>query len=191
MAPIPLLRSLGEAYARIVNFARTAARVLLLLGLVSAAGCTPDDTESLPEVSARPSESTSVDPSVSVLPAPTLDPRPAVGSIDGLDYPGLHIGNPRTAWGSVQGGVNMIVFSGTEGAYDATGQYYAIAEVCSRTAVWETKSRRDLEHCFYDKRDRHVYRTTGQDGFLTLLRRNDGARFTFDMRAGTLAADRG
>lgn len=168
-----------------------AARLLLLLALVSAAGCTSGVAKSLPEVSASPSASTSVDSSVPVLPAPTLIARPAIGSIDGLDYPGLHIGNPRTAWGSVQGGVNMIVFSGTGEAYDATGRYYAMAEICSRTAVWEAKTRRDLEHCFYDKRDRHVYRTTGQDGFLTLLRRNDGARFTFDMRTGALAADHG
>ena len=129
-------------------------------------------------------------PSITAVPTPSQQQRPALGRVDGLDYPGLHIGNPLTAWGSVQGGVNMIVFSGTGEAYDPNGNYYGMAEICSRTAVWEPKERRDLQHCYYDKRDRHTYTPIGQQGYLTLLRRDDGDRFTFNMRTGALAADR-
>lgn len=113
-----------------------------------------------------------------------------MGRADGIDYPGLHIGQQGTAWASVQGGVNIIVISGTGESYDANGKAYAMAEICSVTAVGEARVRRDLQHCYYDRRDRHVYTTTGQRGFLTLLQRDDGGRFTFDIRTGSLAAAR-
>ena len=80
----------------------------------------------------------------------------------------------------------MIVFSGTGEAYDDRGNYYGMAEICSRTAVGEAVPRRDLEHCYFDKPDRHTYSPTGQQGFLTLLMRDDGQRFDFDMRDGNL-----
>lgn len=147
-----------------------------LLAILGTGGCSTQ-TRAAPRPSLAPSQP--VQPSKATA-------LPAIGRIDGLDYPGLHIGQPRSAWGSVQAGVNIIVFSGTGEAYDEKGDYYGAAEICSVTAVDQPVRRRDLEHCYFDKRDRHSYRTTGQDGFLTRLERDDGRRFTFDLRDGKL-----
>lgn len=164
---------------------RVPTSVALVVALFSVSGC----ESSARQVGAGATASSEPLGPPPALVVPTqLPPRtqPITGRRDGLDYPRLHIGNPRTAWGSVQQGTNIIVISGTGQAYDAQGRFYSVASICSVTATSEAEHRRDLEHCYVDKSDRHVYRTTGQRGFLTLLQRDDGATFTFDMRTGSV-----
>lgn len=164
-------------------------RTWLITGclLLSALGLAACSTRPQAAPNPKPAVTAPVRPPVVRTVTPPAATGPRMGRIDGLDYPGLNIAQPLTGWESLQGGVKMIVFSGAGEAYDARGNYYGMAEICSRTAVDEPVRRRDLEHCYFDRRDRHTYSPIGQQGLLTLFTRDDGQRFSFDMRDGQLA----